>query len=190
MLVWPLDFRGGHMRMIVWAKKILGQENPPTKPTVYTPIFFTSHEYATVEQLCDLIIPADPQIPGAKAAGVSEFVDFVVANDPTLQPQFRHGLAALDQLSSQIGKQKFLSLEMSGQCDLLKRLAYRSKFRHDEESEQQFFLLIRKYCVMGFYTSEIGFKALDSPSLKFYAESPGCPHPDDPEHLHLEKKSS
>ena len=26
---------------------------------------------------------------------------------------------------------------------------------------------------------------LDYPGLRIYAESPGCPHPDDPEHRHL-----
>jgi hypothetical protein len=40
---------------------------------------------------------------------------------------------------------------------------------------------------MGFYTSEIGFKELDHPALKMYAESPECPHKDDPEHLHLSR---
>jgi hypothetical protein len=38
---------------------------------------------------------------------------------------------------------------------------------------------------MGFYTSEIGYKDLDNPALKFYATSPECPHKDDPQHLHL-----
>ena len=38
---------------------------------------------------------------------------------------------------------------------------------------------------MGFYTSRIGLEALDYPGLKLYSESPGCPHPGDPEHLHL-----
>jgi hypothetical protein len=39
--------------------------------------------------------------------------------------------------------------------------------------------------VMGFYTSEIGYKELDNPALKLYSASPECPHKDDPEHLHL-----
>ena len=44
---------------------------------------------------------------------------------------------------------------------------------------------MREFTVMGFYTSEIGFKELDNPALKFYSESPECPHKDDPEHRHL-----
>ena len=37
--------------------------------------------------------------------------------------------------------------------------------------------MVREYTVMGFcYTSETGFKELDNPALKLYAESPECPH--------------
>jgi hypothetical protein len=38
---------------------------------------------------------------------------------------------------------------------------------------------------MVFYTSEIGWRELDNPALRFYAESPACPHKNDPEHRHL-----
>ena len=38
---------------------------------------------------------------------------------------------------------------------------------------------------MGFYSSEIGWRELDNPALRFYAESPACPHTNDPEHRHL-----
>jgi hypothetical protein len=44
--------------------------------------------------------------------------------------------------------------------------------------------------VTGFYTSEIGFKELDNPGLKFYSESPECPHKGDPEHRHLSQTRS
>ena len=49
----------------------------------YSPQFFTPSEYRTVEVLADLILPATedsahkPQ-PGAKDAGVAEFIDFMV----------------------------------------------------------------------------------------------------------------
>jgi gluconate 2-dehydrogenase gamma chain len=45
--------------------------------------------------------------------------------------------------------------------------------------------LIRRYTVMGYFTSAIGLKELDFPGLKFYTDSPACPHTNDPEHLHL-----
>jgi hypothetical protein len=79
----------------------------------------------------------------------------------------------------------FLALTPAEQIELLEPLAYADKFRRGEEAGQAFFKLLREYTVMGFYTSEIGYKDLDNPALKFYAASPECPHKDDPQHLHL-----
>jgi hypothetical protein len=39
--------------------------------------------------------------------------------------------------------------------------------------------------VMGYYTSRVGLSELDYPGLRFYSQSPACPHTDDPEHRHL-----
>jgi hypothetical protein len=60
------------------------------KPAAYQPQFFTAGEYAMVERLADVIIPSDAT-PGAKEAGVAEFIDFMVANDPEHQYPFRLG---------------------------------------------------------------------------------------------------
>jgi hypothetical protein len=77
-------------------------------------------------------------------------------------------------------------LNSDQQTALLEPFAYKRKFRAGEERGREFFDLVREYTVMGFYTSEIGLKELDFPGLKFYAESPSCPHKDDPEHRHLD----
>ena len=71
------------------------------------------------------------------------------------------------------------------QVALLEPLAYTKKFRPGEEPGRRFFSRMREYTIMGFYTSEVGLKELDFPGLEFYAESPACPHHDDPEHRHL-----
>ena len=42
----------------------------------YQPQFCSSDEYALVERLAELIIPTDDK-PGAREAGVSEFIDFL-----------------------------------------------------------------------------------------------------------------
>src|SRR5580698_9747208 len=58
------------------------------RPAVYRPVFFTAGEYAIVERLTDMIIPTDAT-PGAKEAGVAEFIDFMVASDSDSQYGFR-----------------------------------------------------------------------------------------------------
>jgi gluconate 2-dehydrogenase gamma chain len=154
------------------------------KPAQYTPQFFSPAEYGLVERLTELIIPSDTT-PGAKEAGVAEFIDFMVASDPESQYPFRMGLGWLNAHSERKYGSKFLELSVEQQNSLIEPLAYKDKSRPGEEDGRQFFKLIREYTVTGFYTSELGFKELDNPALRFYSESPECPHKDDPEHLHL-----
>ncbi|MBZ5667728.1 MAG: gluconate 2-dehydrogenase subunit 3 family protein [Acidobacteriia bacterium] len=162
----------------------VGNALTQVKPAVYQPLFFTSPEYAMIERLTDIIIPTD-DTPGARDAGVSEFIDLMVSRDPDLQRDFRTGLKWLNTHSQKTSGAIFLRLNAHQQTSLLESMAYKNKFRPGEEPGRKFFALVREYTVMGFYTSEIGLKELDFPGLKFYAESPSCPHKDDPEHRHL-----
>jgi gluconate 2-dehydrogenase gamma chain len=154
------------------------------KPAAYQPQFFTSAEYAMVERLTEIIIPSDTS-PGAKEAGVAEFIDFMVASDSEPQYPFRLGLAWLNAYSERSVGSKFMQLTAEQQTSLLEPLGFKDKQRPGEEDGHRFFKLMREYTVTGFYTSEIGFKEIDNPSLRFYSESPECPHKGDPEHLHL-----
>ncbi len=154
------------------------------KPSRYTPQFFSDGEYATVGCLTELIIPSDGS-PGAPEAGVSEFVDFMVASDPSIQFRFRYGLAWLDAHAERLQGRIFRELTAEQQTSILEHFAYKNRLRPGEEEGREFFKLVREYTVMGFYTSQIGLAQLDYPRLKFYSESPGCPHRDDPEHRNL-----
>ena len=162
----------------------IGNALAQIKPAVYRPVFFTAPEYAVVERLTDLIIPTD-DTPGAREAGVSEFIDLMVSRDPEVQRNFRTGLSWLNTHSHEKWDRAFLMLSPEEQNALLEPFAYKQRFQTVEEEGHKFFELVRTYTVMGFYTSEIGLKELDFPGLKFYGESPSCPHKDDPEHLHL-----
>jgi hypothetical protein len=150
----------------------------------YTPRFFSADEYATVERLAELIIPDDGS-PGAREAGVSEFIDFMVSSDPGVQYRFRYGLTWLDAHAQKLHGARFRQLDEPMQTGLLEPLAYRPRHRAGEDEGRAFFKLMRDYTVMGFYTSKMGLEQLDYPGLRIYAESPECPHPGDPEHRRL-----
>ncbi|MGA8027679.1 MAG: gluconate 2-dehydrogenase subunit 3 family protein [Bryobacteraceae bacterium] len=139
-----------------WACAAASAAQPKT--AVYRPQFFTPAEYLSIDQLTELIIP------GAKDAGVSEFIDFMAANDPEIQTPFRAGLQHLGQGDPQA----FLQASVP-----------------ENSQTHSFFKLIRTYTVMGYYTTRIGLEELDYPGLRFYTESPACPHTNDPEHRHL-----
>jgi hypothetical protein len=168
-----------------------GGASPAIVNSVYRPQFFSPSQYGTVELLAELILPAVPTTeatspkpqPGAREAGVAEFIDFMVFSDATLQTPFRDGLQWLDRASAPAAD--FVSLTAIQQNALLERLAYKAKQQESEKAGQQFFLLFRKYTVMGLYTTRAGLESLDYPGLTFYATSPGCTHAGNPEHVGL-----
>lgn len=122
----------------------------------YKPQFFTEQEYALLDVLTEMIIPRD-ETPGARDAGVAEFIDFMVAHDPEIQQPFRDGLSSLQN--------RKISTEVLLRAPVFK--------------------LLRRYTVMGYYTTRIGLEELDFPGLKMYSKSPGCPHTNDREHKQL-----
>jgi hypothetical protein len=140
------------------------------RPAAYKPQFFAPQEYAALDQLTEMIIPRD-DTPGARDAGVSEFIDFMAANDPEIQQPLRNGLRSLEA-------RNFMVASSDRQEELLRDISRDSQ-------GATFFKLLRRYTVMGYYTTRIGLEQLDFPGLKAYSKSPGCPHKDDPEHTHL-----
>lgn len=179
---------------------------PPAQApaTPYKPLFLTSEQFRLVDHLTEMIIPAD-ETPGAKAAGVAEFIDFMLANrvpvahhddsrsvEETLrrgtaaQIVFTGGLGWLDARSKSEYKNNFLDCAPAQQSALLEELAYKSKFTPNTERGREFFQLLRHYTVVGYYTSKIGLESLGYPGLRTaWPKMPGCSHPDDPEHAHL-----
>ena len=106
----------------------IGNAQLQIKPAIYRPQFFTVAEYAMVERLADIIIPSDGT-PGAKEAGVAEFIDFMVANDPEVQYGFRMGLAWLNAHAEQTGGKRFVELTPAQQTSLLEPLGFKDKER-------------------------------------------------------------
>src|ERR1700741_3861433 len=89
------------------AHPALGPEQ--IKPAQYAPQFFSEREYALVERLTELIIPSDGT-PGAREAGVAEFVDFMVAHDRGQQYELRTGLTWLNAHAERTLGGPFLAL--------------------------------------------------------------------------------
>lgn len=165
--------------------------SPARHAAPYKPQFFTPAEYADVVLLAELILPrtaspsgdghAHPAAvrasvkaseAGATDAGVAEFIDFVVFHDPKLQAAFRQGLVWINSAGS---PQTFHAIPHAEQVALLERIAFKKNFRAQDKLGQDFFGIMRKHTVMGFYTSRIGLESLDYPGLRFYASSPSVP---------------
>ena len=170
----------------------------------YKPLFFSSQHYRMVEKLADMIIPED-DTPGAKQAGVAEFIDFMVANrvpvsgardirstedaiaaGNELQNRFIAGLDWMNARSQSEFGHEFMDCKPEQQNSLLEELAYKAKFKPTTEGGRGFFQMMRDYTVVGYYTTKIGLQSIGYPGLRqVWPKMPGCSHPDDPEHAHL-----
>ncbi len=158
---------------------------PPPRATSYQPAYFSPSEFHTIDVLTGLIIPQDEN-PGAREAGVSEFIDFLAAHgEQDIQQPMRDGLKWLDAAARKNHGAIFTELAPAQQNEILTAIAYSKGAPSDAPEGRAFFHLIRRYTVMGYYTSRAGLQALDYPGLRFYTESPACPHTNDPEHRHL-----
>src|SRR3989442_3143982 len=64
----------------------------------YKPHFFSASEYDMLDRLCEIIIPADEQSPGAHQAQVRYYLDVMVGfSDPQNQQRWRAGLQAVEE---------------------------------------------------------------------------------------------
>jgi gluconate 2-dehydrogenase gamma chain len=181
-------FAHDHSPAAQHAHPLQPKQASPAKDEAYQPQFFTPEEYRLVARLTELIMPTD-DTPGAREAGVSEFIDFMVASDPALQPTFRRGLTWMNSHAIQLHGARFMDIGGEQATDILSNLAYKDHHRLGEEDGQAFFRLMREYTLMGFYTSRIGMQVLDVPGLKqYYTDSPACPHGDNRAHLDLKPK--
>src|SRR5262249_28558791 len=55
---------------------LLGMEPTALAAQGKSPLFFTREEFALLDELTELIIPADDHSPGARAAQVASYIDF------------------------------------------------------------------------------------------------------------------
>src|ERR687890_1432265 len=86
----PADAEHAH-QAATQARKATAVSRSASKPK-----FFTPHEWATVRVLVDLIIPKDERSGSATDAGVPEWMDFMMIDQPGRQVAMRGGLAWLD----------------------------------------------------------------------------------------------
>src|SRR5260370_487856 len=93
----------------------------------FQPKFFTTHEYATVAVLVDLIIPKDERSGSATDAGVPEFMDFMMIDmidAPRRQTAMRGGLALVDHLCNERFDRAFLDCTDAERRQLLDVIAF------------------------------------------------------------------
>lgn len=121
-----------------------------------TPRFFTREEFAIVDELTELIIPADDHSPGARAAQVATYIDFRLSESLDEQPKtfWRNGLKLVDSLSQEMHGKPFLQSSAEQRVALLTRMSENEG--KPSKPEERFFRELKSRTVRAYYTSKIG----------------------------------
>jgi Gluconate 2-dehydrogenase subunit 3 len=120
------------------------------------PLFFTPAEFSLVDELTEIIIPADDHSPGARAAQVAAFIDKSLAEsvEPEAKQLWRDGLKRVDEISDEMHGVAFMKADRPKREAVLTRMS-----AHETDSKakaEPFFTELKERTVHAYYTSKIG----------------------------------
>jgi Gluconate 2-dehydrogenase subunit 3 len=141
--------------------------SPLPKTTAYTLQFFTGEESHLLDQLMEMIIPADDHSPGAQEAQTNLFADLLVASSSdAVKKQWRDGIRMMREEARD-----------SSLAEALRKAAA------NEDNPQtdlgKFFVSLKQMTVNGYYTSATGIhKEMEYVGNTYLAAFPECTHPE------------
>src|SRR5437879_2157318 len=127
---------------------------------VYEPKHFSAHAWETVRLLVDVIIPKDDRSGSATDAGVPEFMDFMLGDDPDLEMPIRGGLAWLDHECDDRWSKTFVACSDAERTALVDDIAWPKQAKPQDAAGVAFFNGLRHLTASGFLSSKRGVQDL------------------------------
>ncbi|HET6256250.1 MAG TPA: gluconate 2-dehydrogenase subunit 3 family protein [Puia sp.] len=122
--------------------------------------YFDAHEKATLTVLSGIIIPKDDRSGSATDAGVPDFIEFIVKDEPQHQLPMRGGLRWLDMECLNRFDKDFISCTPQQQVAVVSDIAYPAQAKPEMQPGVAFFNKMRDLTAIGFFTSKIGIEDL------------------------------
>lgn len=147
------------MKMAALAASAAGAAPARPAPLSSTPPrFFTPAEFRLVDELTEMVIPADEHSPGARAAQVAAYIDTRLAESFDQEPKqtWRDGLARVEKMSAEMHGARFLETTPEQRLALLVRISENEE--KPQTPEQEFFRELKLRTAHAYYTSEIGIQ--------------------------------
>jgi len=109
-----------------------------------------------VDELSELIIPADDHSPGARAAKAAEYIDERLAEswEEETKRRWREGLKLIDRISNEMSGRSFMQASQEQRVALLERIARNEA--NPQQAEEKFFVELKSRVAHAYYTSKIG----------------------------------
>lgn len=141
----------------------------------FEPKHLTAHEWDTVRVLVDLIIPKDERSGSATDAGVPEFMDFMLGDDPDLETPIRGGLAWVDHECDDRFGNTFVDASEAERRAVLDEIAWPRRAKPEHVTGVEFFNSFRDLTASGFFSSKLGVQDLRYLGNAVVLEWQGCP---------------
>jgi glucoside 3-dehydrogenase (cytochrome c) hitch-hiker subunit len=170
----------------IWAETLMARAQDHAQVAAravaapgWTPRVLTAHQNDTVIAMTELIIP-QTDTPGAKAAHVNRFIDWVLSEAPAVERDaFVSGLAWMDEQSRSRHQKDFVSAAAEQQTALLTRLADEATKAPEDEAGVTFFRAIKSMTISGYYSTQVGLQQeLGDDGVMVWAVFKGCDHPE------------
>jgi Gluconate 2-dehydrogenase subunit 3 len=132
----------------------LAQATKPVAPAAGK--FLSARELAILDEVAELIIPADAQSGGARAAKCAEYIDARLAEsiDPLWRQSWKDDLAEIDEVSTAMFGRPLLDASPAERQKLMERISRNEK--SPKENVDHSFVTIKWWVAEAFYTSKIG----------------------------------
>lgn len=120
--------------------------------------FFTDEEKKKMDTLVDIIMPADSESPAATELKVTDFIDFMMRDQPNMQTPMRGGLMWLDfEADEKFGK-KFNELSKEEVIQIVDLVAWPEKAAPEYLGGVRWFNMLRNLTCSGYFSTEAGWK--------------------------------
>jgi gluconate 2-dehydrogenase gamma chain len=143
-----------------------GQEHvhAPAPASRKAPVYFADTAYKLMADLCERIVP------GARDAGVPDFVDLLASENEEYRRQLSGGLMWLDATCGDRHGKPFLECAAAEQKQILDEIAFGG-----ESPGVVFFALLRDLALDGYFTSRAGIEYLEYRGNGALPVFRGCP---------------
>lgn len=123
--------------------------------------FLTEAERKKLDTLGDIICPADSESPAASELMVTDFIDFMMVDQPGNQTRMRGGLMWLDfEADEKFGK-LFNDLSQDQVMQIVDLVAWPDKATPEYEGAVKWFNLVRNMVCSGYFSTQAGWKYID-----------------------------
>ena len=123
--------------------------------------FFSAPELRLLDELTELILPADEHSGGSREAAVAAYIDGRLAEyDPEIpelreiRERWKAGLATVDAACQEAVGKPFLEASKEERTAVVERLA--AKEQQPQSDGEKFFVELKRWTTRGYYSSRVG----------------------------------